>query len=53
MGLHGGKGISMAGNKKRRAAPEESRTTTEFYKLHTDAVRDLVEADESNSPEVS
>ncbi len=43
----------MAGNKKRRAAPEESRTTTEFYKLHTDAVRDLVEADESNSPEVS
>lgn len=53
MGLHGGKGSSMAGNKKRRAAPEESKTTTEFYKLHTDAVRDLVEADESNSPVVS
>ncbi len=43
----------MAGNKKRRAAPEESRTTADYYKLHTEAVRDLVDADESNSPEVS
>lgn len=43
----------MAGNKKRRTTPEESRTTAEYYKLHTGAVRDLVEADESNSPEVS
>lgn len=43
----------MAGKKNRRTTPEESRTTAEYYKLHTSAVRDLVEADESNSPEVS
>jgi hypothetical protein len=43
----------MAGKKNRRTTPEESRTTAEYYKLHTGAVRDLVEADESNSPEVS
>ena len=38
---------------KKRSTPEESRTTAEYYKLHTGAVRDLVEADASNSPEVS
>ena len=43
----------MAGKKNRRITPEENRTTAEYYKLHTGAVRDLVEADESNSPEVS
>ena len=43
----------MASGKKNRAVPEQSRATAEYYKLHTDAVRDLVEADESNSPEVS
>lgn len=42
----------MAGKKNRRTTPEESRTTAEYYKLHTSAVRDLVDADESNSPEV-
>lgn len=42
----------MAGRKKRRAVPEENRTTSDYYRLHTDAVRDLVEADESNSPEI-
>ena len=42
----------MAFGKKQRVAPEESRTTSDYYKLHTDAVRDLAEADESNSPEV-
>lgn len=42
----------MAGKNKRRTTPEENRTTAEYYKLHTGAVRDLVEADESNSPEV-
>lgn len=42
----------MAGRKKKRAVPEENRTTSDYYKLHTDAVRDLVEADEYNSPEV-
>lgn len=39
--------------KKDRVTPEENPTTASFYKLHTQAVRDLVEADESNSPEVS
>ena len=43
----------MAGNKKRRTTPEESRTTADYYKLHTGAVRDLVDADESNSPVVT
>ena len=43
----------MAGRKNRRTTPEESRTTSDYYKLHTDAVSDLVNADESNSPEVS
>ncbi len=43
----------MAGNRKKRTAPEENRTTSEYYKLHTKAVSDLVGADESNSPEVS
>ena len=42
----------MASGKKKRVAPEEHQTTSDYYKLHTDAVRDLVEADESNSPEV-
>ena len=42
----------MAGKKNRRTTPEENRTTAEYYKLHTSAVRDLVDADESNSPEV-
>jgi len=43
----------MVSRKKKRAAPEESRTTNEYYKLHTQAVDDLVNADVSNSPEVS
>ncbi len=42
----------MAGQKKKRSVPEENRTTTDYYKLHTDAVKDLVEANEENSPEV-
>lgn len=37
----------------RRVTPEENRTTADYYKLHTQAVSDLVNADESNSPEVS
>ncbi len=43
----------MARAKKGRVAPEENRTTSDYYKLHTQAVDDLVHADESNSPEVS
>lgn len=42
----------MAFGKDKRVVPEENRTTSDYYKLHTDAVRDLAEADESNSPEV-
>ena len=43
----------MAGKNKKRITPEESRTTSDYYKLHTNAVCDLVNADESYSPEVS
>lgn len=43
----------MASRKNKRTAPEESRTTSDYYKLHTSAVNDLVNADESNSPVVS
>ena len=43
----------MASRKEKRTVPEESRTTNEYYKLHTRAVDDLVTADESNSPQVS
>ena len=43
----------MASKKNRRAAPKEHLTATDYYKLHTDAVRDLISADESNSPPVS
>lgn len=43
----------MASRNKKRTAPEESRPTNEYYKLHTQAVDDLITADESNSPEVS
>ena len=38
---------------KKGAARDEIKTTAEYYKLHTGAVDDLVNADESNSPEVS
>jgi hypothetical protein len=30
--------------------PEDSRTTADYYKLHTRAADDLANADESNSP---
>lgn len=43
----------MASKRKKSGAPrDEIRATAEYYKLHTDAVNDLVYADESNSPEV-
>ena len=32
---------------------EENRAAAEYYKLHTQAVDDLIHADETNSPEVS
>lgn len=43
----------MAGEKKKKKAAEEERAAAEYYQLHSDAVNDLVHADESNSPEVS
>lgn len=43
----------MAAKKQKRTTVEDSRTTADYYKLHTSAVEDLVHADESNSPEVS
>ena len=48
----GEKRIKMA-RRNRRTTPEENRTTADYYKLHTRAVSDLVNADESNSPVVS
>ena len=38
---------------KRNSPKDEDRSAAEYYKLHTQAVEDLVSADESNSPEVS
>lgn len=38
--------------KQKQKAQGEKRNTAEYYKLHTKAVEDLVNADESNSPEV-
>ena len=39
--------------KNKAPAREEVRPASEYYKLNTKAVEDLVTADESNSPEVS
>lgn len=44
-------GVLMS-KRKQRQKPEISKQT-DYYKLHTKAVDDLAEADESNSPEVS
>ncbi|MCD8223868.1 MAG: hypothetical protein LUC99_03295 [Clostridiales bacterium] len=38
---------------KRKETEGEKKSTAEYYKLHTEAVEDLVNADESNLPEVS
>ncbi len=43
----------MSRKKKNRTVPEENKVTSDYYKLHTSDVDDLVTADESNSPEVS
>ncbi len=42
----------MSKKKKNHRKPDVSRST-DYYKLKTKAVRDLVEANEENSPEVS
>ena len=41
------------GRKGRKAAPEEQRSTAEYYQLNTKAIDDLVTADRENSPKVS
>ena len=41
------------GRKSRKAAPEEKRSTVEYYQLNTKAIDDLVTADRENSPKVS
>lgn len=38
---------------KKKSAEEAPKDAADYYKLHTDAVNDLVTADESNSPAVS
>ena len=43
----------MARNKGKNKNPEEQKTTADYYKLHTQAVEDLVTANEENSPVVS
>ncbi len=40
-------------NKPGKGNRQEKRSTSEYYKLNTQAVEDLASADESNSPEVS
>ena len=42
----------MAKNKNKKTA-EERKSAQDYYKLHSDAVNDLVTANEENSPEVS
>lgn len=39
--------------KKQKQDPQKEKSLSEYYKLNTKAVDDLVNADESNSPEVS
>ncbi len=39
--------------RKERTTPEESRATSDYYKLHARAVDELIHASEENSPPVS
>ena len=43
----------MARKNKTQVTPEERKTAQDYYKLHGDAVNDLVTANEENSPVVS
>ena len=43
----------MARERKKRTTPEESQATADYYKLHTKAADDLVNANVENSPVVS
>ena len=43
----------MAGKRKNRTPDTETESVQKYYDLHSDAIDDLVHADESNSPEVS
>ena len=51
--MAGKKNTKKAGGMRRHFEPDKEKTAAEYYELHTGAVNDLVEADESNSPEVS
>ena len=46
-------GRKAFGRKKTAEPQDEKKSAAEYYHLHTDAVRDLVEANEENSPKVS
>jgi len=39
--------------KNKKFSDEEKKTAGEYYKLHSDAVNDLITANEENSPVVS
>lgn len=43
----------MAKNKDKKRTAEERKTAEDYYKLHSQAVKDLAEANEENSPVVS
>ena len=51
--MAGKKNTKKAGGMRKHIVPDREKTAAEYYELHTGAVNDLVEADESNSPEVS
>lgn len=51
--MAGKKNMKKAGGMRRHFEPDKEKTAAEYYELHTGAVNDLVEADESNSPEIS
>ena len=42
----------MARNKNKNQTNEERKTAGDYYKLHSEAVQDLVTANEENSPVV-
>lgn len=43
----------MAKNKRRQIPEEERKTAPDYYKLHSEAVNDLITANEENSPVIS
>ena len=43
----------MAKEKNKKQSNEERKAAEDYYKLHSQAVKDLATANEENSPEVS